>query len=82
MGSLPSEIGIGANDVQTTVKYLLPECPENRRYVCPGGALSTGEYAAYDVVIRDVRPSKEDYTLETKAFELATFPTKVSPFCP
>lgn len=82
MGSLPSEIALGTNDVRTTVNYLVPECPENRRYVCPGGALSTGQYAPYDVVVRDIRPVKEDYTLETKALELATCPIQVGSFYP
>lgn len=69
---------LGDNDVRTTINHLLPESTVVRRYVCDGNALSTGQYSPYDVVIRDVRPMKEEYTLETKGFELATCPTKVN----
>ena len=80
MGSLSLDSDeIGANDVKTIVNHLLPESLDNRRYVCPGGAVSTGKYGAYDVIVRDVRPMKESYTLETKGFELATCTTKVNP---
>ena len=80
MGSLSADRNdIGTNDVKTTVNHMLPERSENRRYVCAGGALSTAAYGAYDVVMRDVRPIKEQCRLETKGFELATFPTKVRP---
>jgi hypothetical protein len=68
----------GANDTRTTVRYLLPESSENRRYVWAGGALSTGKYGPYDVLIKDIRPVRERFTLEAKGFELATCPMPVS----
>ena len=83
MGSLAIDGDkLGVNDVRTIVNHILPESTENRRYVCPGGALSTGKYGTYEVVMRDVRPMKEEYTLESKGFELAICPTKVGSFHP
>ncbi|KAJ9616610.1 hypothetical protein H2200_000329 [Cladophialophora chaetospira] len=77
MGSLSIDNDeLGVNDVMTIVNHLLPGSSDNRRYVTAGGALSTGKYGSYDVVVRDVRPMKEEYTLETKGFELASCPTQ------
>jgi hypothetical protein len=78
MGSLAAETDqLGGHDVKTVLRFLLPEASETRRYVCPGSAVSTGQYGDYDVVVKDVRPMKQQYTLETKGFELARLPTNV-----
>jgi hypothetical protein len=78
MGSIAIEKDdLGPNDIRTTIRHLHSKDNENRRYVCPGGALNTADYETHEVIVRDVRPARKEYTLEKKGFELADCPIHV-----
>ena len=56
-------------DVKTTVKYLLPGS-KNERYFSKGIEVNTGDYEDTPIVVRDARPRREEYTLDTAGFTL------------
>jgi hypothetical protein len=79
MGPIQYIEDLGPNDVKTRMNFLDDHEPESRRYVCRGGALSTGDWHFEDVIVRDARPFQGEYKLENKGFELNTWPaTQVS----
>jgi hypothetical protein len=56
-------------DVKTTVKYLLPGS-KNERYFSKGIEVNIGDYEDTPIVVRDARPRREEYTLDTAGFAL------------
>lgn len=64
--------------VQTQVKYLLPGCPKNRRFVSAGVEYNTGTYADYDVTVYDARPIRDQFDLDNQGFVLADQPSAVT----
>jgi hypothetical protein len=56
-------------DVKTTVKYLLPGS-KNERYFSKGIEVNIGDYEDTPIVVRDARPRREEYTLDTAGFTL------------
>lgn len=67
-------------EVDSQIVYLVPGVPVNRRYVCAGVEVNTGEYAPYDVTVRDGRAIADDFTLDTHGFVLAQSPTAIEDF--
>jgi hypothetical protein len=65
------------NIIPAKIAYLLPTSRINRRFWAPGEELNTGEYAPYDVMIRNARESGP-FTLDAHGFELASFPSDVT----
>jgi hypothetical protein len=63
-------------DVNTTVKYLLPNS-KNVRYFSKGIEVNIGEYEDTEVVIHDARPRRAQYTLETTGFALVDHKSQV-----
>ncbi len=64
--------------INTQITYLIPTSRINRRFWAPGAELNTGEYAPYDVTIRNARTAGHDFTLAEHGFELARHPTDVT----
>lgn len=64
--------------IDTQIQYLIPTSRINRRFWAPGAELNTGEYAPYDVTIRNARLAEQPFTLAEHGFELGRFPTDVT----
>jgi hypothetical protein len=56
--------------VATQITYLAPGSFINRRFVAPGMEVNTGDYLPYPVTIRDARPRKREFTLDSHGFVL------------
>ena len=63
-------------DVHTTVKYLC-EGSTNERYFSNGIEVNIGKYEDVPVVIKDARPARSQYTLDTAGFTLVEHISKV-----
>ena len=66
--------------VEAEINYLLPGPPINRRFVSAGVEVNTGTYGPYEVEVRDGRPFKRHFTLDTHGFVLADMPSAVGDF--
>lgn len=66
--------------VDTQISYLAPGSFINRRYVAPGREVNTGTYRTYPVKIRDGRPIKDRFTLDSHGFVLAEHQSTVQDF--
>lgn len=78
MGAL--EIEERARAVETEITYLLPGDRVNRRFVAPAREVNTGRYQPYRVKVRDARPLKDHFNLDTHGFVLARHVSKVKNF--
>jgi hypothetical protein len=63
-------------DVHTTVKYLLPGS-KNERYFSKGIEVNIGDYEDTPIIVRDARPQREEYTLDTAGFALVGHKSQV-----
>jgi hypothetical protein len=79
-GSDGDAVEARARRVATRISYLLPGCPVNRRFVCAGQEVNTGEYAPYDVEVRDARPISGHFRLDRQGFMLGQAASAVSDF--
>lgn len=68
--------GMPARDVNTTVQYLAAGS-KNQRYFSKGIEVNIGDYKSTEVIIRDARPARDEYTVETAGFELVDHKSKV-----
>lgn len=66
--------------VEAEINYLLPGPAINRRFVCAGREVNTGNYGPYRVRIRDGRSIRDHFTLDTHGFVLAGHASAVSDF--
>ena len=69
-----------ARSVEAEINYLLPGPPINRRFVSAGVEVNTGTYGPFTVKVRDARPIKDHFTLDTHGFGLFDCPTAVGDF--
>jgi hypothetical protein len=67
----------GTRDVATKLSYITPTSKFNRRYVAPGAEINTGVYEEKEVVIKDARPEKGEFTLDNAGFVLLDHTSKV-----
>ena len=71
--------GLPCRDVAPAVQYLVPGS-KNQRYFSGGIEVNISDYLDTRVIIRDARPSKDQYTLDTAGFQLVEHKSKVGPF--
>jgi hypothetical protein len=64
-------------EVAAKIDYLLPTSRINRRFWAPGEEYNTGEYAPYDVTIRNARVAGP-FTLDDHGFTIARYPTQIT----
>jgi len=64
-------------DVHTKLSYITPTSKFNRRYVAPGAEVNTGVYEEKDILIKDGRPERAKFTLDTSGFALIDHNSKV-----
>ena len=76
----PGDVESGARRVQAKINYLLPGAPINRRFVSAGVEVNTGEYAPFDITVRDGRSIREHFTMDCHGFVLASASTGVRDF--
>ncbi len=62
------------------IEYISPASLSNYRYLAPDGELSTGVYDRHIVSMRNGRPNREQYTLQTHGFQLVDHRSAVSDF--
>ena len=67
-------------DVRTKLSYITPTSKFNRRYVAPGAEVNTGVYEDKDILIKDGRPEREKFTLDTSGFTLIDHSSQVFSF--
>jgi hypothetical protein len=63
--------------VRATVNYLAPGSTRNRLYVAPGDHMATARYEAREVIVRDGRPRRAEFTLDRAGFTLVDHATSV-----
>ena len=80
MSILEADIEDSARTVEAEINYLLPGPPINRRFVSAGVEVNTGSYGPFKVKVRDGRPIKSHFTLDTHGFVLADSTTAVQDF--
>ena len=66
--------------VEAQINYLLPGPSINRRFVCAGREVNTGNYGPFKVKIRDGRAIKDHFNLDTHGFVLAKHESAVADF--
>ena len=64
-------------DVPATLSFIRSDSKLNRRYIAPMAEINTGLYEDKTVVIRDARPDREKFTLDTGGFVLLDHTSKV-----
>lgn len=74
------EIEETARQTRTMIRYLAPGDFVTRRYVSQGEEMNTGEYADYEMTVRDGMPIRDHFELDRHGFMLAKSPTRVSDF--
>lgn len=70
----------GIRTVGADIGYLAPGSQVNRRFVAPGREVNTGTYQNYSVQIRDARPLKKQFTLDTHGFVIGEHKSAVRDF--
>ncbi|RKF19281.1 hypothetical protein D6851_12525 [Altericroceibacterium spongiae] len=69
-----------ARQTRTMIRYLAPGDFVTRRYVSQGEEMNTGDYADYEMVVRDGMPIRDHFEFDTHGFMLARSPSAVSDF--
>jgi hypothetical protein len=69
-----------ARTTTAQLNYLLPGPDINRRFVSAGVEVNTGSYGPYEVVMRDARGLRDQFTLDRQGFTLLDAPTAVQDF--
>ena len=80
MAVVSTEIEDTVRSVEAEINYLLPGPAINRRFVCAGREVNTGNYGPFKVRVRDGRAIKGHFTLDTHGFVLAERASAVSDF--
>jgi hypothetical protein len=68
---------VANRDVSATLKFITPTSKSNRRYVAPGQEAFTGVYEDKEVIIKDARPGRSDFSVETSGFALLHHESRV-----
>ena len=76
MGVVDAEV----RAVEAQINYLAPGSFINRRFVGPGVEHNTGRYEPHKVRVRDGRPIRREFTLDTHGFVLADHQSQVKDF--
>jgi hypothetical protein len=66
-------------DVPTTLSFISPTSNFNIRFIAPSAEVNTGVYEEHNVVIKDARPHRSSFTLDTGGFVLADHKSNVEP---
>ena len=66
-------------DVPTTLSFISPTSNFNIRFIAPSAEVNTGIYEEHNVVIKDARPNRSSFTLDTGGFVLADHKSNVEP---
>jgi hypothetical protein len=66
------------DSVWATVNYVAPGSARNRLYVAPGDQLATARYEPHQVLVRDGRPQRGEFTLDRSGFTLLDHRTSVA----
>jgi hypothetical protein len=66
-------------DVPTTLSFISPSSNFNIRFIAPSAEVNTGVYEEHNVVIKDARPNRSSFTLDTGGFVLADHKSNVEP---
>ncbi|KAJ2894627.1 hypothetical protein MKZ38_007377 [Zalerion maritima] len=66
------------HDARTRLQYFDPNTKLSRRYLAPGAAINTGKFHWQDMTIRDGRPVRSAFALETTGFCLVDHPSRVT----
>ena len=80
MSIIEADIEDSVRSVEAEINYLLPGPPINRRFVSAGVEVNTGTYGPFKVKVRDGRPIRKHFTLDTHGFMLADSKTAVQDF--
>jgi hypothetical protein len=64
-------------DVSAKLTFITQTSKFNRRYVAPGEEVNTGVYEDREVLIRDARPNRQQFSLERNGFILLDHQSKV-----
>jgi hypothetical protein len=67
-------------DVPTTLSFISPTSNFNIRYIAPSAEVNTGVYEEHKVVIKDARPNRSSFTLDTGGFVLADHKSNVEAY--
>ena len=63
-------------EVLATLSFIRPDSKFNRRYMAPMAEVNTGIYEDKTVIIKDARPNREMFTLDTSGFVLLDHTSK------
>ena len=80
MGVIEADTGDRVRTVQGVINYVAPDSLINRRFVAPGIEHNTGRFEPHTVAIRDGRPIRSSFNLDSHGFVLAQRPSAVSDF--
>ncbi|KAK5459721.1 hypothetical protein LTS15_003850 [Exophiala xenobiotica] len=58
--------------------YIRADSKMNRRYMAAGNEVNTGKYETKHVLVHDVRPELNKYTLKTTGFQLVKYESQVN----
>jgi len=64
-------------EVPATLSFIRPDSKFSRRYIAPMAEVNTGIYEDKTVIIKDARPNREMFTLDTSGFVLLDHTSKV-----
>ena len=70
----------GIRIVETDISYLAQGSFINRRFVAPGKEVNTGKYELHRLQVRDGRPIKDQFNLDSHGFVLADDKSTVTDF--
>ena len=65
-------------DVTATLQFITPTSKFNRRYMCPKEEVNTGVYEEKQVLIKDARHDRENFTLDNSGFQLVDHKSDVT----
>ena len=80
MSIVEADIEETARSVEAEINYLLPGPDINRRFVAAGMEVNTGSYGPFRVKVRDARPIRSHFTLDSHGFVLADSKSAVKDF--
>ncbi len=78
MGAVQAEDEVRA--VSAIINYVAADSLINRRFVTPGMERNTGRFEPHEVLVRDGRPIRDRFSLDTHGFVLADRPSAVKDF--
>jgi hypothetical protein len=72
--------GAGTWEVTGEFSYLAPESAVLRRFTAPGASVNTGTYSTYEMLVRNGRPVRDQFTLDRNGFALIEHASAVTDF--